>query len=234
MMLLTTETVVALRCPMCGKFEQHKLSMFAFAGRQTVQISCSCGATKLSLGTKDLRKFWLQVPCVLCETKHMYFYTRKQLWGTGVQTIICSDSRIELGFVGAKDRVAQLVESYEQDISALLEEMDPDDYISNPEIMMEVLNTLHDIAEDGYLYCECGNVKIDVDIMPDRLELHCSECGAVGTVPADTDEDVLAIKNVDYIELTREGFNRGSKPKPFSEKEFSKGAARKKRSKQHR
>ncbi len=231
-MLLTTETSIALRCPMCGKFEQHQLSLFAFAGQKTVQIGCSCGATKLILGTKNRKKFWLQIPCVLCETKHMFYYTRKQLWSNHVLNIICSESKIELGFIGAKNKVAQLVESYEQDISTLLEEMDPDDYINNPTIMMEVLNCLHDIAEDGYLYCGCGNVKIDVDIMPDRLELHCGECGAMGTVFAETDEDLETIKKMDVIELVKNGFKYLGPTKKKSLKGLGKGVGKKKKSKE--
>ncbi len=212
-MLLTTDTVVALRCPMCGKFEMHGLSLFAFAGQKTVQIGCSCGATKLILGTKNRKNFWLQVPCVLCETKHMFYYSRKQIWAENVLNIVCSESKIELGYIGSRDKVEILVETYEQDISKLLEEMDPDDFINNPNIMMEVLNCLHDIAEDGYLFCECGNVKIEVDVLPDRLELQCGECEAMGTIYAETQEDLDNIKNMEMIELGKDGMEYWDKTK---------------------
>ena len=231
-MLLTTETVIALRCPMCGKFEQHQLSLFTFSGQKTVQICCSCGATKLTLGTKNRQKFWMQIPCVLCETKHMFFFTRKQIWSNNVLEITCAESKIELGFAGAKHKVAKLVERYEQDITTLLEEMDPDDYINNPTIMMEVLNCLHDIAEEGYLYCGCGNVKIDVDIMPDRLELHCGECGAMGTVFAETEEDVKTIKNMDVIELVKNSFQFLGTKKTGILKSINKAVSKKKKSKE--
>ncbi|HEX3032166.1 MAG TPA: hypothetical protein VHS59_07995 [Bacillota bacterium] len=232
-MLLTTEVVVALRCPMCGKFEQHQLSLFSFAGKKTLQISCDCGATKLILGTHNLQKFWLQIPCVLCETKHIYYHTRKQIWSGEVLTLTCADTKVDLAFIGSEAGVAPITEGFSQDITAFLEEIDPEDYINNPTIMMDVLNSLHDIAEDGYLFCECGNVKIDVDIMPDRLELHCPDCGAMGTVPAENEEDLKAIRSVALIELTTKGFDCLVGPEKTGAKGLLRGLARK-RPNQHR
>lgn len=204
-MLLATDAVVALRCPMCGKFDTHHISLFSFAGKKTVHVTCACGATKMVIGTHNRVKFWLQLPCVLCETKHLYYYTRNQIWADQAQTLVCADTKVELAFVGNQQKVATLSAGYSQDIASFLDELDPEDYINNPTVMMEVLNSLHDIAEDGYLFCECGNVMIDVDIMPDRLELQCTECGAVGTIPAENEGDLEAIRHAALIELTAKG-----------------------------
>ena len=73
--------------------------------------------------------------------------------------------------------------------------------------MYEVLNCLHDIAEPGAVYCQCGNHDVEVDIFPDRLELHCKGCDSVNIIYAETEDDLNVIRKVDTIELTRNGFN---------------------------
>lgn len=206
-MLIATSTVIALRCSACGKLEEHALSYFDFAGKKTNQVKCSsCETLKLNIGTKDRKRFWLQIPCVLCDAKHMYYFKKHELWNEGAIQIFCSESRVDIGFVGAAKEVSKMVASYEQDLIDLLEEMDQDDFFHNPHIMMEILNQVHDIAEEGYLLCGCGNRQIDVDILPDRLELTCPSCGAVGIIYAETDEDIEFVRQIEVLELVKGGF----------------------------
>jgi len=205
-MIIATNTVVAMRCPMCGKYGTHSLSLFAFSGKQTVQIACSCGANKISIGTKNRKSFWLQVPCVLCETKHLLNYPFKQLWSSEVLTLRCTDTELDLGYIGPEDQVLPLISGMEEDLDTMMDELGYDDYFHNPTVMMEALNCLHDIAEDGYLYCQCGNYQIEVDILPDRLELQCKDCGSISVVYAETEEDLNLVREMEVIELVKNGF----------------------------
>ncbi|MDA8234590.1 MAG: hypothetical protein M0Z31_07330 [Clostridia bacterium] len=205
-MIIATNTVIAMRCPMCGSYGTHNLSLFSFSGKQTVQIACSCGANKISIGTKNRKSFWFQVPCVLCETKHLLYFAHKQIWSNQVLTLICTDTELDLGYIGPEDKVLPLVAGLEEDLDTIMEEMDYDDYFHNPTVMMEVLNCLHDIAEEGYLYCQCGNYQIEVDVLPERLELQCKECGSVGVLYAEDEEDLHLMRNLEVIELVKKGF----------------------------
>ncbi|ADG83750.1 hypothetical protein [Thermincola potens] len=205
-MIIATETVIAMRCPSCGKLEFHKLSRFDFAGTNTVKVSCTCGAPKLIIGTKNRQQFWLQIPCVLCETNHLVYYRARQLWNEQVNFFYCSDTNVELGFFGPDEKVRAVAENYEHNLETLVDELGYDDYFFNPEVMFEVLNYLHDFAEEGYLYCECGSFQIEIDIFPDRIELQCKDCGAESVVYAETDDDLINIQNIKKIELVKNGF----------------------------
>lgn len=204
-MLITTECVIAMRCPTCGKLEFHTLSRFAFAGTRTNKIFCSCGAQKLIIGTKNRQQYWLQIPCVLCETNHLVYYKVKQLWNSEVTFFYCSDTNVELGFFGPEEKVKSVADNYEHNLESLVDELGYDDYFFNPEIMFEVLNCLHDIAEEGFLYCECGSHQIEIDIFPDRIELQCKECGTASVVYAETEDDLHNMQGIKKIELVKNG-----------------------------
>lgn len=218
-MIVATEVVVAMRCPSCGKLDFHSISRFAFTGSKSVKTTCSCGAPKLTIGTKNRQQYWLQVPCVLCETNHLVYYKAKQLWSDEVTFFYCNDTNVELGFFGPDEKVRTVVDNYEHNLESLVNELGYDDYFFNPEIMFEILNCLHDIAEEGFLYCECGSYQIEIDIFPDRIELQCKDCKTVSIVYAESEEDLSRVKGIKKIELVKNGFksldnmNKSKKPK---------------------
>lgn len=206
-MLVNTKIMLAMRCPECGKLEYNTLSRFEIGSGQSVEISCSCGATKLLASSKNKKDYCLQVPCVVCETKHLRQVSGRRLWSSGeVEYLLCQETGLELGYLGPEEKVQGLAQNYEEDLQVLAGEFKSDDYFSNSEVMYEVLNRLHDIAERDALYCQCGNRNVEVDVFPDRLELYCKECGSVNIVYAENEDDLKVIKMMDSIELTRSGF----------------------------
>ncbi|MHB9093535.1 MAG: hypothetical protein ACYC21_02590 [Eubacteriales bacterium] len=205
-MIVATEFVVAMRCPSCGKLDFHSISRFAFAKASSYKVTCSCGAPKLIIGTKNRQQYWFQMPCVLCETNHLVYYKARQLWSDEVTFFYCNDTNVELGFFGPGDKVHTLAENYEHNLESLVDELGYDDYFFNAEIMFEVLNCLHDIAEEGFLYCECGSYQIEIDIFPERIELQCKDCKTISVVYAETEEDLNRIKGIKKIELVKNGF----------------------------
>ncbi|MBM7853757.1 hypothetical protein JOC37_000122 [Desulfohalotomaculum tongense] len=204
-MLVGTSTVLAMRCPECGKLEFHKLSVFSFSGQRVLEIRCSCGALLL-LARKKKKNYWLQLPCVICETNHQRQVSGAQMWSQQVINLYCQETGIELGHIGPEEKVREAVQNYDYDLKALVEQFEGDDYFVNCDVMYRAINYLHDIAEAGALYCQCGNDDIEVDIFPDRLELHCRECDSVSIIYAETEEDLKVMEQVEYIELTRHGF----------------------------
>ncbi|MEW5952479.1 MAG: hypothetical protein AB1815_01800 [Bacillota bacterium] len=205
-LVLITETLLAMRCPDCGKLEYHKVSRFGFSGARIIEIFCACGALKLTISTKNRKDFWLQIPCVVCEAKHLRSIPGKKLWSGQVVYLCCQETGLELGYLGPGDQVRELAPGFEDDMEALAGELGGDEYFHNSDVMYEVLNRLHDIAENSSLYCQCGNQRIEVDIFPDRLELHCKDCDSVNIIYAETDDDLRVILQVETIELTRSGF----------------------------
>jgi len=206
-MIIETGALLAMRCPECGKLDYHKLSRFEFGLRKKVEIACKCGFIKLVVNTKDRKDYMLQVPCVVCESKHMRSISSRRFWSDEVNYLFCQETGLELGYLGPEEEVRELAEAQEESIESLANEFEGEDrYFNNSEIMYEVLNRLHDIAEQGALFCQCGNLDVEVDIFPDRLELHCKECDSINIIYAETEDDLRVIKDVDTIELTRNGF----------------------------
>ncbi|TYO96531.1 hypothetical protein [Desulfallas thermosapovorans] len=206
-MIIDTDTLLAMRCPECGKLDYHNLSRFSFSGRKRVEIFCSCGYVKLVITSKDRKSFWLQVPCVVCESKHVHSFSSKMLWSERVNYLFCHETGLELGYIGPCDEVKAMAAAQQETMEALADDFEAEDeYFNNSEVMYEVLNCLHDIAEQGSLYCQCGNRDVEVDIFPDRLELHCKDCDSVNIIYAETDDDLRVIREVETIELVRNGF----------------------------
>ncbi|MDN5376170.1 MAG: hypothetical protein PWQ39_1210 [Thermacetogenium sp.] len=201
-MLIQAVTAVALRCPECGKIKYYTLSLFHFAGQnRTVRFSCDCGAPLLSVATRDRRVFYMQLDCLMCEAKHLYHYSFKEIWSPDVVSLICEETGLEVGFIGPRRKVKKCIARQEKSLREMAEDLGFSDYFSNPEIMYEILDFLHKLASEGKLSCQCGNPEIEVEIFAERVELRCSRCGAVGVIGAETKEDCKAIKNTWEIVL---------------------------------
>lgn len=200
-MLVTATTSVAARCPECGKLELHQVSLFDFSRGKSLRISCACGAQVLTLGTRSGGQYWLQVPCYLCDGLHFIYYGTRVFWSSEVKTIVCPETEIELGFFGPEEEVRQAANSLQSDLEQVLGEAVFEDFFDSPEIMYQVLSRVYDLAETGNLVCSCGNSKVEVDIFPDRLELHCSECRRWRILFAETERDLSLISSLRRIEL---------------------------------
>ena len=205
-MLITTVTTLGIRCPECGALEFHNLSRFALSGRGKLQISCSCGAFLLGVVSRPPGSYWLQIPCVFCETKHIREISGVRLWGQETICLTCPESGLELGFIGRAEDVEALAESLDTGLETLMDELVYEEYFNNPRVMHQVMQCLQEIADNGGLYCQCGNTRIEVDVFLDRLELHCKECDSINIVYAETEEDLKVIQQVDTIELAQHGF----------------------------
>jgi RNase P subunit RPR2 len=200
-MLVTTSTTLALFCPHCGKLDYHTISQFQFSGYNSVNIYCECGQLKVSITSKQRKQYLLHIDCIVCETKHFIPFSAKQFWADEVTRINCTDVTVELGFVGPREMVEDSVNKCHHELQDIVSELGFDDYFVNPEIMYEVLNVIHDIAEQGGLFCQCGALQIGVEILPEELELTCTECNGVLHVPAKNEADLNALRNVDQLEV---------------------------------
>lgn len=200
-MVVSTVTVVTLRCPVCGRMEFHALSLFGFAGRKTQKLLCSCGAEVMTVGRKDRRQFWLQIHCIMCETQHLLWYTRKQLWSQNLMELQCTDTLVEIGYIGPREKVKSAIMKQEKSLQQMAADLGVADYFENPEIMYEVLERLRQLAESGALSCTCGSHQINVEVFPDRVELRCESCDHSCTYYAESDNDLDNVKRFDNIQI---------------------------------
>lgn len=204
-MLIATDAVLTMRCPECGKIDMHDFSRFAFPRGKAVTINCSCGAVILEV-SKSSSAYLLKLTCPACAANHLYEIPGKVLWSGEVFRLSCRETDLVMGNIGPVAKISELLLSHTREWEILLDDVCRNSYFHNAKIMYEALSHLHDIADSGELYCQCGNHAIEVDIFPDRLELHCRNCDSINIVYAETEEDLHVIRQADFIELAQHGF----------------------------
>lgn len=207
-MLINTETTVGLRCPDCGKQGLYTLDRFSFCREKTQEILCSCGAVLMVVTSKRHRSYWMEVNCAVCESTHLYRFTPRELWGESVSHLFCQETDIELAHIGPREKVKECMPSPEEALELLIAEMGGPEYFRSAEIMLAALTYVHTLAEEGSLSCACGENRIELEIHPDRVELHCRHCRRVYVVNAATKEDLAQLESLERIELTRRAGTR--------------------------
>ncbi|MEA4902737.1 hypothetical protein [Desulfitobacterium sp.] len=200
-MILTTNTSVAIQCPKCGELEFHALSLFAFAGKGRENLYCHCGELLLSVASRDHRHFNVSYHCAFCGEVHYLRLTRGAIWGKTALPLNCPEVESSIGFVGPKQKVAQACHEREKSIGELAAELGYEEEFENPEVMLRLLDHLHDLAKDGALSCGCGNRHLSFELLPDRVELYCEECDAVGIIYGECTENIAIFEGMTSLKL---------------------------------
>ncbi|MGI5854439.1 MAG: hypothetical protein ACOX8I_08980 [Bacillota bacterium] len=205
-MLITSERTVALRCPLCGRLNVHSFTVFDFGREHSLNFECSCGFGFLTITTTDFRDYVLQLPCLICENTHYIRIGHHELWESSIYQLTCPENKTVMGYIGDEKEIMTIVTEEAHDPDSIINDEGFSDYFKSPEIMYQVMKKLHAIADRGDLYCSCGHTDIDVEVYPDRLELHCAACHGLTIVYAENAEDLQAITEANVIELTEKGF----------------------------
>jgi hypothetical protein len=119
-----------------------------------------------------------------------------------VNKIYCAAANLELGFSGSRKAIEQAIADQQREFDSMVRDMANEDYVDNSQVMFEVLNKVHDIAERGGVFCRCGGSIIEADVQPDAIELVCVHCNGRRLIAAKTEEDLLAVKDLATIELS--------------------------------
>ncbi|MEW6661827.1 MAG: hypothetical protein ACOY9Y_14830 [Bacillota bacterium] len=212
-MLIPAATVLVFRCPACNGMDFHCLSLFSFSGSRKQSLICSCGAEILQISTKDYIAFHLQVSCMMCETKHLWYYHRKELWSNRLTCFSCPETQLDIGCAGPKEKVKQFVLCQERSLGEVAEELRRQGYFKNPEIMYTLMENLNILAETGRLQCQCGNQSLEMGIFPDNIHLRCGHCGTQGYVRAEAELDLNWLTACREVCLTHKGLAKKDKMK---------------------
>ncbi|NLT94333.1 MAG: hypothetical protein GXW85_02190 [Clostridia bacterium] len=213
-MIISTYKTIAIRCPQCGKMDFYALSRFSMSGTSVASIDCECGTNLLKMGRNKGKNFWLQVKCSMCEDTHLFVFNYKELWLGNLQTLLCEETGVEIGFIGEREPVRKNVQNMNKSVQEMAEELGYGEYFNNPEIMYRVLEHLHSLADSGRLYCDCNNHNLDVEVYPDRMELHCNDCGATGIVFAESFKDWENVRHLGEVVLSQGSFKYFDDRKP--------------------
>jgi ribosomal protein S27E len=155
-MLISTRSVLAIKCPDCGKTDLHTLTRFSFSGDSSVKIVCECGTNLITINKKGRNLFYLQVACLMCNTQHIYSLRAKDLWNNRIFTMICADTGMKIGFIGLRDEVIKCIQEEEHSYQQLVENLGCEEYFSNSDIMRRIIDLLKKMSKDGKLSCSVG------------------------------------------------------------------------------
>ena len=201
-MVINTVSTLALYCSRCGKIHMHNISRFKLKRTGWRNLLCSCGHIQATITSSGDRQCLLDIPCVLCQTNHVICLDSKRLWHADMDKIYCVQENFELGFIGEKQVIEEAVNKYKVEFEKLASDMNEyDDYIQNPQVMLETLNKIHDMAEKGGLHCRCGSSAIGADVVADGIELECAQCGGQLVIPAQSEQDLTYVEALDDIEI---------------------------------
>lgn len=202
--MVNTVSTLALYCSRCGKIHMHNISRFELKNTGGRKLLCSCSQLQATITSVGERQCLLTIPCVLCQTNHVICLDSKRLWHADMDKIYCVQENFELGFIGAKQVILETVTKYKVEFEKLASDMaidEYDDYVENPQVMLETLNKIHDMAEKGGLHCRCGSSAIGAEVLPEGIELECAQCGGQLTIPAQNEQDLTYIEALEDIEI---------------------------------
>lgn len=205
-MVIGTVATLALYCPRCGKIQKHDISRFAMKDSIRRDLMCSCGQIQGTL-TACRHQYLLNIPCLVCQANHVICLDSKTFWRTPIDKIYCAQENLELGFIGQRQNIEDTIDNHKREFDSLVHEMDNEDYgehIENPPIMLEILNRVYDIAEKGDIFCRCGSTAVEIQLLPDGIELDCVNCGGRKIIPAQSEQDLSYVDALEAIEIVPE------------------------------
>lgn len=200
-MIITTNASIAIQCSQCGELEFHALSLFAFSRRGRKNLLCGCGSQLMSVTGSNLRQFHIAYACAYCGETHYLKINRHAIWGREAIPLTCPVVEAAVGFIGPKQKVTQACQEREKSLEELTVEMGYEEDFENPEVMLKILDYLHCLAKQENLGCACGNHQLSFELLPDRIELYCEFCEAVGVIYADCSDNVKEIEGINSIFL---------------------------------
>ncbi|HLV10724.1 MAG TPA: hypothetical protein VKY40_10970 [Halanaerobiales bacterium] len=198
-MVIELSTAFAIRCPACGHLDIYELNIFQFSGEENVEISCDCGAHIALIYKKGSKYISISYYCIICDDEHNIVMPQKVFWSQNrLQSLLCLNTEINLGYFGRPDLIKKEVERQQEELNSMANELGFDEF-DNPEIMLEILDYLHDVAAEGGLYCECGSHDISIELYSNKLKLSCNRCNSIRQLLASKKSDLNKLKKTDEI-----------------------------------
>jgi hypothetical protein len=200
-MLINLSTTIALSCPACGRLEKETVNIFELPVGELKQLSCSCGAEKAALKRKENSQIEINYFCLHCNKAHKVKVKAQKFWHSKrLQPLSCRETGLNPGFFGPPALVNEEIKKEKQDLDLMAAELGFDDF-KNPDIMLQALDLIHDIAAEGSLDCDCGSDDINIELFSDKIQLICNNCGAHLNIAAVNKDDLNNLRQLNKVQL---------------------------------
>ncbi|MHB8062761.1 MAG: hypothetical protein ACYDG2_09045 [Ruminiclostridium sp.] len=189
-MLIDMDVTIAYKCFSCGTFDFSNINLFKLFLHHSVMSKCRCGGAKLEIIEICKNEYKLTVPCIGCGSEHYLIIDREELISKDIMIYTCPATGIKQCFVGRDVKVREYVDSFEKELDIMIDNLGYENYFVNTQVMIDTLNKIHDIAEQGYLHCECGCDNIIVSLLRKGIYLKCPQCSGNKFIPAASNIDL--------------------------------------------
>lgn len=200
-MIIEKSVSFATRCSDCGNLDINQVNIFQLSGSSSLKFTCQCGREKIKLARK--RHKILATPyCLVCDKRHEISIPESKFWSDSrVRNLRCPRTGLNLGYFGPYFLLQKKVDQQQRELEMLADGLGFDDFV-DPEIMLMVLDILHDFAAAGSLSCECGSSEVNIDLFSDYILLSCQRCEGLLSVPASDKKDVKSLQEQDDLLLS--------------------------------
>jgi hypothetical protein len=201
-MLIDASITIAYKCSFCGSYKFINATPFTLLNENKYSGICRCGGSRINI-TKGIHKgYRITVPCINCGDNHEFFISRKNVLCGDLNVFYCPETRMYQCFLGKDKVVRKKIDTLEKELDKIIDAFGYDDYFVNTQVMFDSLNRIHDIAEQGNLYCECGNNDIELVLLSDKIHLKCKRCSGYRVIYAANNEDLMNILAKQCVMLT--------------------------------
>lgn len=179
---------VAFYCRRCGKIHVHDVPYFP--GMKRFSLRCAdCSHEQAALVRQDKGRWEIHVPCVACGKEHVFSYSLVQLKRMKLEKVYCSQDRFELGYIGQRRRIEELL-AFNQTEFERLHPSDGTNFIGKQQILLEAVNRVHEFVAAGEVACLCGSHDFIAQVRGDSVLLECGQCGSCAVIPAESASDL--------------------------------------------
>jgi hypothetical protein len=200
-MVIKFSTAVALSCPACGRLEKDVVNIFELPLGELKQLRCSCGAEKASLLRKENAYIEIYYFCLNCNQAHKMVISPEKFWHSqNLNPLPCKEEGLNPGYFGPPEKVSREIRKEKEELNLMAEELGFDDF-KNPEIMLQALDIIDDLAFKGSISCECGSEDINIEIFSERIQLICNNCSSHLDISASNNYDLEKLRHLNSVKL---------------------------------
>ena len=212
-MLIDMDVTIAYKCFYCGTFDFTNINLFELYPRNSIISKCRCEGAKLEILELCKNKYKFIIPCIGCGLEHSLIIDREELTGKDIMIYKCPVTGIKQCFIGRDAVVREYIDNFEKELDVMIDGLGYENYFENTQVMLDTLNKIHDIAEQGHLHCECGSDDIKVSMLRKGIYLKCSQCSGNKFISAASNNDLKkTLQKVSIILLEKKSkYNYQSK-----------------------
>lgn len=173
--------------------------MFKLLYNKEYRFKCRCNNSSIRISIENFKDYKIKIGCIGCGNEHIYLVSRKEILNREINVFHCPETGIQQCFIGRDNDVRRKIDNLEKELDELIDKLGYDSYFKNTRVMIDSLNRVHDIAEQGNLLCECGNKDIELRLLSDKVHLKCNKCQGTLSILAASNEDLKKIENTQMI-----------------------------------